>query len=318
MAMSINPPLSAPDQDAGPASIQGSGDAPDDLPTPPFLTSSPKTALVPLVFASPHSGRVYPASFQAASRLDPVRLRCSEDAFMDEIFSNAPDFGAPLLSATFPRAYVDPNREAFELDPAMFEDPLPDYVTTDSPRIRAGLGTIARVVTNGEEIYNRPLRFSEAKARIESLHIPYHNALEALLTLAHEQFGACLLVDCHSMPSIGGPMDRDPGLGRVDMVLGDCHGTSCAPAITRLVETTLKDMGYVVTRNAPYAGGYTTRHYGQPNEGIHAIQIEINRRLYMDETALERIGGIAQLTDNVSALIGILSKAVPDLLAGPK
>ena len=268
-----------------------------------------------MVFASPHSGNVYPASFQAASRLDPVRLRGSEDAFIDEIFAAAPRLGAPLLSALFPRAFLDPNREPFELDPDMFDGPLPDYVNTDSPRVRAGLGTVARVVTNGEEIYQGPIPFGEVRARIEHLYEPYHRALSDLITDARERFGTCLLVDCHSMPSVGGPMDQDQGLGRVDMVLGDCHGTACSAEVIRRVETTLKNLGYVVTRNTPYAGGYTTRHYGRPKENVHAIQIEINRRLYMDETRMERAPDMGRLTGHISELIGVLCREALAMLA---
>ena len=273
----------------------------------PIRVERPQTWAAPLIFASPHSGCDYPADFQAASRLSPLSLRRSEDAFIDEIYARAPEKGAPLLRALFPRAYVDPNREAFELDPDMFTGPLPDYVITDSPRVRAGLGTIARVVTNGEDIYTSRLDFDEIKKRIERCYVPYHEALEKMIGEAKATFGAALLVDCHSMPSVGGPMDRDPGLRRVDMVLGDCHGTACAPAVTDLVESTLKDMGFVVTRNAPYAGGYTTRHYGRPEDKVHAIQIEINRVLYMDEIALARSEGIHSLSAKITRLIETLS-----------
>ena len=170
-------------------------------PVPPWRLLAPAEQTAPVVFASPHSGRDYPPEFIAASRLNVVSLRGSEDAFIDEIFAAAPDFGAPLLCARFPRAYVDANREAFELDPAMFTDPLPDYVNTRSPRIAAGLGTIARVVTDGEDIYHEPLRFEDALGRIEALYRPYHKALQGLLQATQERFGGCLLVDCHSMPS---------------------------------------------------------------------------------------------------------------------
>jgi N-formylglutamate amidohydrolase len=278
---------------------------------------APHAQTAPVVFASPHSGNNYPAAFVAASRLDPVALRRSEDAFVDEIFGAAPELGAPLLRAHFPRAFVDPNREAFELDPTMFEDRLPDYVNVSSPRIEAGLGTIARVVTNGEEIYRDKLRFCEALERIETFYRPYHGRLEALLKNTRDRFGGALLIDCHSMPSIGGPMDADSGLRRVDIVLGDRHGSSCNPEVTDLVEETCRDLGFRVTRNRPYAGGFTTHHYGQPRQGIHALQIEINRALYMDESAIKRTEGFASLARRIRDLIGILAKIAPRTLATP-
>ena len=217
-----------------------------------------------------------------------MTLRRSEDAFVDEIYAAAPNHGAPLLRALFPRAFVDPNRESYELDPAMFADPLPDYVNTKSPRVAAGLGTIARLVASGEEIYRHKLRFLDARHRIDAYYRPYHAALRRLLDETRWRFGACLLIDCHSMPSVGGPMDADAGSTRVDFILGDRHGTSCTPAVTDFAERAIESLGYVVARNDPYAGGFTTRHYGQPREAVHALQIEINRSLYMDERTIRR------------------------------
>jgi N-formylglutamate amidohydrolase len=242
-----------------------------------------------------------------ASRLDPLTLRRSEDAFMDEMFLAAPALGAPLIRANFPRAYVDPNREPYELDPAMFEDALPDYVNATSPRVAAGLGTVARVVTSGEEIYARKLRFDDAKNRIATLYEPYHRQLSALIERTRRRFGLCVLVDCHSMPSVGGPMDSDPGSRRVDAVLGDAHGSACAPDITETAERALKNLGFAVTRNNPYAGGFTTRHYGRPADGVHALQIEINRALYMDERKVERLPGLMPLAERMAAFIEALA-----------
>jgi N-formylglutamate amidohydrolase len=276
----------------------------------PFEILEPAEQTVPVVFASPHSGQDYTPGFLSLSRLDPVTLRRSEDAFVDDIFAAAPGAGAPLIRAHFPRAYVDPNREAFELDPAMFEDPLPDYVTSSSARISAGLGTVARVVTSGEKIYGVKLRFEDARRRIEACHIPYHRALEALVDSTRRHFGVCLLVDCHSMPSVGGPMDSDSGHKRVDMVLGDRHGSSCAGLVTEAADRTLRELGYQVTRNVPYAGGYTTRQYGDPSEGRHALQIEINRALYMNEDKVTRGDGFDELCDRIGRLIeGLLGAA---------
>lgn len=272
-------------------------------PGAPVDVRLPAEQTMPVVFASPHSGAAYPPEFLAASRLDAFALRKSEDSFVDEIFAAAPALGAPLLRALFPRAYIDPNREPFELDPAMFEDELPAYANTASPRVAAGLGTIARVVASGEEIYGGRLRFAEATARLERCYRPYHDALRRIVTATRRRFGRCLLVDCHSMPSVGGPMERDAGRERVDIVLGDCHASSCAPAVIDRVEGLLRDRGYAVARNAPYSGGFVTRHYGRPAEGVHALQIEINRALYMDEAAMRRAPGFARVSDGMTALI---------------
>ena len=288
-------------------------------PVPPWRLLAPAEQTAPVVFASPHSGRDYPPEFIAASRLNVVSLRRSEDAFMDEIFAAAPDFGAPLLCARFPRAYVDANREAFELDPAMFTDPLPDYVNTRSPRIAAGLGTIARVVTDGEDIYHEPLRFEDALGRIEALYRPYHKALQGLLQATQERFGGCLLVDCHSMPS--GQLAPELGAGDgnkpADIVLGDCFGTSSAPAVTDIAKAALEASGFTVALNKPYAGGFTTHHYGRPREGVHVLQVEINRALYMDEKLVRRGPGLPALKCRLGPLMRALANIDPAILKAP-
>lgn len=277
----------------------------------------PSEQTMPVVFTSPHSGSDYPPAFVESSRLDPVTLRKSEDSFVDEIFAGVAGEGAPLLKALFPRAYVDPNREPFELDPAMFEDALPDYANTRSPRIAAGLGTIARVVANGEEIYRGKLTFGEAFRRVNELYRPYHDALKDLVEATRTRFGLAVLIDCHSMPSVGGPMDEDAGRRRYDIVLGDCHGTSCASALTDLVERFLVAQGYQVVRNNPYAGGYTTRHYGMPAEGLHALQIEINRTLYMNEATIERGPNLPRIAAHMTDLAAHLHQRLPALMTGP-
>lgn len=283
------------------------------VPDLPYRIDEPTVPRVPLVFSSPHSGSDYPAEFVAGARLDPVSLRRSEDAFVDELFDAAPGHGAPLIRALFPRAYVDVNREAWELDPAMFDGPLPEYVNVTSPRVGAGLGTVARVVSSGAEIYRDKLSFDATRARIETLYMPYHAALESLVADATARQGRCLLVDCHSMPSVGGPMDRDPGRRRLDFVLGDCFGAACAPVVTETAEAALKRMGYAVGRNDPYAGGFITRHYGVPRRGRHALQIEINRQLYMDETAIARASGFQSLRADLGKLVAALAKLAPSL-----
>lgn len=275
----------------------------------PFIIEQPTRQTVPLVFASPHSGRNYAADFLAAARLDPTGLRRSEDSFVDDLFSSVPSHGAPLLAATFPRAYCDPNREAWELDPGMFDGPLPPWVNTTSARVGAGLGTIARIVASGEAIYRSKLRFSDAESRVEACWMPYHDALKSLISATREQFGTCLLVDCHSMPTNASTREGP------DFVLGDAHGTSCAPAVMRLVETALTAFGYSVRRNDPYAGGYVTRHYGRPREGTHAMQIEVSRSLYMDEARFERRPAFVTVQQHLSEVVGTLSSAVARLLA---
>jgi len=282
----------------------------------PFDVIEPLTQTVPVVFASPHSGQDYPASFVAASQLDPVSLRRSEDAFVDELYEHAPRIGAPLLRAHFPRAYADPNREPWELDPDMFSDELPAWVNSTSPRVRAGLGTVAKVVTDGAEIYAGKIAFEEAERRVETCYKPYHARLVQLLQSTRERFGAYLLIDCHSMPSVGGPMDKDPGTNRVDMVLGDANGVSCTPHVTNLVYNLLKDMGYRVVLNAPYAGGFTTRHYGVPAAGGHALQIEVNRALYMDERSITRNPGFSTLAENLAAMIDAICAIDANVLKG--
>jgi N-formylglutamate amidohydrolase len=263
--------------------------------------------------ASPHSGQAYPEDFLKASRLDPQALRKSEDSFVHEIFAEAPNLGVPLIHALFPRAYVDPNREPYELDPVMFEDELPDYVNRSSPRVAVGLGTIARVVADGEDIYRRKLRFAEAERRIERLYRPYHAALEQLIQQTVARFGCCLLIDAHSMPSISGRGEIPRR--RVDMVLGDRLGTSCHARVTRAAEARLKTLGYHVTLNAPYAGGFTTRHYGKPERGRHCLQIEINRALYMDERNFAPKAYLTRLKADMAALLEALGQLDPASLA---
>lgn len=274
---------------------------------------APGQRTVPLVFASPHSGRDYPADFVAASRLDPHGLRRSEDSFVDELFASAPRLGAPLLAARFPRAFCDPNREPYELDPGMFSGELPAHANTRSPRVAAGLGTIAKVVATGAEIYRAKLPVAEAERRVSQFYRPYHARLQALLDETRGQFGWSVLVDCHSMPSIGGPMDRDVGVSRVDVVLGDCFGASCAPAITQVAEDAFQRRGYRVVRNTPYAGGFTTRHYGKPRTGSHALQIELNRALYMDEGSHAKTAGFAHLAQDLEGVVGELAALVKDI-----
>lgn len=291
----------------GPPESSGSADE-NALFEHPISVERPSQQKFPIVFSSPHSGRAYPASFIKGSNLDATTLRRSEDSFVEEIFADVVTLGAPLLHAHFPRAYLDANREPYELDPAMFADPLPPHVNTRSLRVAGGLGTIARIVADATEIYREPLAYAEAERRIRFLYMPFHDALRSLLEETHERFGGALLIDCHSMPSIGGPSDDDMGADRPDIVLGDRYGTACANEITQEAEHILKRLGYSTTRNNPYAGGFNTEHYGRPNRGLHALQIEINRSLYMNEARLQRGPGLKRLRTDMSKFAAEISR----------
>ena len=278
-----------------------------ELPLRIIELQEPGALRLPLVVASPHSGADYPADFLASSRLDRLALRRSEDSFVDELFGAAPSLGAPLLSARFPRAYLDVNREAWELDPAMFAEPLPRFVNAASPRVRMGLGTIARIVANDTEIYAGKLSFFEAQRRIETLYHPYHRVLCRLIAETEAIFGGCLLIDCHSMPSAASPTGgREPA----DIVLGDCHGTACGRPILEAARGFFRERGFTVTVNAPYAGGFTTGHYGRPRRHRHALQVEINRALYMDERSYQRKPGFAPLAQALAEFILRLGTAI--------
>ncbi len=275
-------------------------------PLAPFEVLAPARARGPFVFNSPHSGAAYPAEFLAASRLDPMALRRSEDMFVDDLFAGVVERGAPLLRAHFPRAYLDVNREPYELDPRMFDGRLPDHCNTRSMRVAGGLGTIARVVGEGQEIYARRLSVAEALERIERLYRPYHAALRTLLEDTRRRFGFAVLVDCHSMPS--GPHLQADG-GRADVVIGDRYGTSCAGCFTDAVEDGLRALGYRVSRNKPYAGGFITEHYGHPLAGFHALQLEVNRSLYMDERRQTKSSGFARVAGDLMAMTDDLHAA---------
>jgi N-formylglutamate amidohydrolase len=247
---------------------------------PPFEVLEPQDWRAPVVFNSPHSGRVYPPAFLTQSQLPLPLLRRSEDSFVDELMAGVVGRGHPLMRAHFPRCYVDVNREPYELDPRMFDGRLPSFANTRSMRVAGGLGTVARVVGDAQEIYQERLPVTEALRRIEVLYKPYHRTLRRLLTRVHRSFGAAVLVDCHSMPSSAGSREERP---RAEIVVGDRYGTSCNPLVTDVLERAFRALGYTVGRNKPYAGGFITEHYGNPSAGLHAVQIEINRALYMNE-----------------------------------
>jgi len=294
-----------------PASAAASPIDPAACPAHDVLRGAPEPAPPPtaLVFASPHSGSIYPADMMAAARLDTEAIRSSEDAFVDQIIAGAPDLGAAVIRARLARAYIDLNREPWELDPAMFEDELPEYARSRSARVAAGLGAIARVAAEGRPIYARKLTFAEARARVELAHRPYHDALDRLLAAARSAHGCAILLDWHSMPAAAARGQRARGGGPCDIVLGDRFGAACSPKLTALVERELESLGYRVARNTPYAGGYTTEHYGRPAKRTHALQIEINRALYMNEATREPTEGLARLTADA----GRLTRALADL-----
>ncbi|MEJ0013753.1 MAG: N-formylglutamate amidohydrolase [Bauldia sp.] len=283
---------------------------------PPFEIVMPAEQRLPVVLNSPHSGCCYRDDFLAASRLDEKAIRRSEDSYVDDLVAPAAALGCPLLKANFPRAWLDVNREPYELDPKMFAGSLPTYANVRSVRVAGGLGTIARIVSESEEIYARPLEVSDALARIDAVYKPYHRALRQMVLDTRAVFGVAVLLDCHSMPSTVRGMH---GRLRPDIVLGDRYGTSCASELTDFAARILSGLGYSVSRNKPYAGGFITEHYGQPARGLHAVQIEFNRNLYMDERTLAKTARFDALAADLARLIAALTAAFDDgFLARPE
>jgi N-formylglutamate deformylase len=285
----------------------------DNELSPPFEIVEPPAWRAPIIFNSPHSGSVYPRAFLAASRIDEATLRRSEDSFMDEIVADLAERGFPIVRVHFPRSYVDVNREPYELDPRMFNGRLPSFANTRSMRVAGGLGTIPRIVGDGQDIYFNRLEVEDALSRIETLYKPYHRALRRLINRAHQTFGTVILVDCHSMPSVGITRDEPR---RPDLVIGDRYGTSCASLLADVVEQTFRAQGYTVGRNKPYAGGFITEHYGNPASGLHTIQLELNRAVYMDERRRERGPRFRRVADDFTVLAEALA-AIPLDMLGP-
>jgi N-formylglutamate amidohydrolase len=242
-------------------------------------------------------------------RLDALTLRKSEDCYVDALVEGVAPLGAPLLAARFPRAYLDANREPYELDPELFDGPIPDYANTQSARVIGGLGTLARIVADGEEIYAGRLPLQTAFDRIDLLYKPFHAELSRLLDATFRKFGYAVLIDCHSMPS---NLMAQHGGQRPDIVLGDRFGAACHPALTGFLRDRLQRMGYETQMNRPYAGGFITEHYGRPTRGFHAVQIEINRALYMNELTLERTAGFERLRQNLTALARLMFHELPN------
>lgn len=250
------------------------------MPRVAYHLHQPESHSSSVVFASPHSGRDYPRSFLRRTLLDEHSIRSSEDAFVDRLFDCAPDFGAPLLCAGAPRAFIDLNRSADELDPALIEGVAK---AGHNPRVASGLGVVPRVVANGRTIYRGKLPLSEAHRRIATCWRPYHNQLQSLLYRAHHLFGEAILVDCHSMPHEALDNLHRLGAGRPDIVIGDRFGASASHEVVERIEAAFASAGLKVVRNSPFAGAYVTQHYGRPSRNQHAIQIEIDRAIYMNE-----------------------------------
>ncbi len=291
--------LAVPNDDLAPAAAADDG--------PPFEVLRPRVLKTPLVFASPHSGRVYPADLMKATRLNAREIRRSEDALVDRLIEGGRAAGAALALCRVGRAYVDVNRDPLELDAAMFCDAAPPGAIVTSSRVAAGLGAVPRVVGDGRAIYARKLRFAEASGRLARVHAPWHAALAGLLAAARRRFGHAVLIDWHSMPSAAGRSEARRGRPRPDVVLGDRHGESCAPGLTALMKRELEAMGYVVALNQPYAGGYTTQMHGRPAEGVHALQVELDRELYLDERTLEPRPGYPILRGHLEKLFATLA-----------
>ena len=275
---------------------------------PPFEIRSGAEQRVPFLFNSPHSGRYYPDRFLAMARLDRNAIRRSEDCYVEELFGGAVALGAPMLAANFPRAYLDVNREPWELDPRMFAEPVPSFCNIRSARVAGGLGTVPKLVGEGLDIYSGRLPLAEAVARIETVYKPYHETLKRLLTRTHARFGYAVLIDCHSMPAsirVG-----DNGV-RPDFIVGDRFGISATAALTETAIGLLTGMGYTVAHNKPYAGGFITEHYGRPARHLHALQIEVNRGLYMNERTFQKSAGFDALADDLARFSADLM-AMPD------
>jgi N-formylglutamate amidohydrolase len=278
-----------------------------------FEVREPAEQTIPFVFNSPHSGSHYPVDFVAQSNLDALSIRRSADHYVDELFADAPELGAPLLVAHFPRAYLDVNREPYELDPRMFDGPLPPYVNIGSMRVAGGLGTIPRIVAENMDIYRKRLSVDEGLSRIETIYKPYHSCLRKLIARTHARFGLSVLIDCHSMP---GNIRLSGSDVRPDFIIGDRYGTSASADLSRAALQFFDDMGFSAVRNKPYAGGFITEHYGRPVRALHALQIEINRGLYVDERTLQKKDEFPLVAAALSTFMRRMADYVADVSGG--
>lgn len=255
----------------------------------------------PVVLDSPHSGNLFPSDFDAA--VSEFELREGEDCYIDELYLPATELGVPLLAALFPRTYLDPNRHAGDVDLEMIEGEWPhDYVPSGKARI--GKALIWRTLEDGRPIYSRKLGVAEVAGRIARCHAPYHAKLKSLIDEAHARHGASFHLNCHSMRAVAGKMgEGGAGRARADFVLGDRDGSSCDPAFTEFVRATLAGLGYDVAVNDPYKGVELVRAYSDPARGRHSLQVEINKRLYMNEATLEKTAGFDALQADLTRMV---------------
>ena len=275
-----------------------------------FEILAPAQWLAPMVFNSPHSGSLLPDAFLVQSKLSAATLRQSEDCFVDELFRGCLTHGAPMLRALVSRSFIDLNREPYELDQHMFRENLPSYMNSGSPRVASGLGTIPKLVAEGEDIYRGKIDLAEAMQRITNIYRPYHKTLTALIDEVYNATQFCLLIDCHSMPSSAVRSAKTVHEPQIDIVLGDRFGSACSRELSSEIEKLFLYEGFHIVRNRPYAGGFITDTHGSPHKNRHAIQIELNRALYMDEVRMEKTPAYAQ----VEAAIGRVLKALVSFL----
>jgi N-formylglutamate amidohydrolase len=268
---------------------------------PSFDLTAPRQRHLPLVLDSPHSGTEYPDDFRPAVGRD--LLRQAEDSYVHELYASGPDHGATLIAARFPRSYIDPNRSLLDIDASLIDGAWPGPAIT-TRKTELGIGLIWRVLDSGQPIYSRKLSVDEVKQRIVKYHQPYQRAVKDALDAAHDHFGAVWHLNLHSMPAMSGRISEEgPGKSRADFVLGDRDGTTCDPAFTAFVREQLRSMGYEVKVNDPYKGVELVRAFSDPKAGRHSLQIEVNRRLYMDERTREKNSGFTELQRNLDRLL---------------
>jgi len=272
---------------------------------PPFTLAEPAVRTTSVVFASPHSGRDYPWAFLRRSVLDERAIRSSEDAFVDLLFADAPSYGAPLLAARAPRAFIDLNRNSDELDPALIEDVRK---VSHNPRITSGLGVIPRVVANGRSIYSEKLPLREAHARLRDHWQPYHDQMQTMMDDTRVAFGEVVLIDCHSMPHEAIDSVGTKGSPHPQIILGDRFGAAAANHVVDRVEAAFAAAGLRVARNSPFAGAYTAQHYGRPSKSQHVIQVEIDRSLYMNERLIRPNGNFATFQALIRGVIAEITE----------
>lgn len=276
-----------------------------------FEILAPGQWTVPIVCNSPHSGNLLPSHFPAQSRLPADKLHMSEDCHVDELFKGCLELGAPLLKSLLSRSYLDLNREPYEFDAHMFAERLPSYMNTASPRVASGLGTIPKTVGDNQNIYAGQIALADALQRIDGIYRPYHRTLAALLDEAHGATGQVLLIDCHSMPSSAARINGGNwGASTIDVALGDRHGCACDPSIVEIAEQSFVAAGLNVQRNKPYSGGYITEIHGKPRQGRHALQIEFNRALYMNETTQKPLQGFQKLKQAIELMLKNICSAI--------